>query len=214
MVQPSLVFDRAGADGASGIGAAGGLGEAEEGFLLAAQHRVEVGLLLLGRRLVELGEAGGAEDAVAGHVEAGAMLAHLDGEQNAGRHVDAGAAELGRNVEAVEAHRLDLGDEALAVLGRQLAGVGIELVLKRHDLLAHETADLGDDGFLLFRGLEVHCGDSCGAMSERAEAAEGGERLADVAGGNAAVVVDVEHEQLLIPGGVLLVDLDAELGGA
>ena len=47
---------------------------AEEAVLLAAQHRVEVALLLLLGRLVELGQSGIAEDAVAGCVEAGAVL--------------------------------------------------------------------------------------------------------------------------------------------
>ena len=89
-------------------------------------------------------------------VEAGAMLAHLDRQQHARRHVDAGAAEFRGDVEAVEAHAFDLGDEARVLLARQLGGVGIELVLERHDLLAHEAAHLGDDSSLLFGRLEVH----------------------------------------------------------
>jgi hypothetical protein len=66
------------------------------------------------------------------------MLGHLHPHQRAGDEIDAGAAVLGRNVEAPEAHRAHLSTEAREVLRRQLAGVGIELGLQRHDLLAHK----------------------------------------------------------------------------
>ena len=45
---------------------------------------------------------------------------------------------------------------ALNVLDGDFAGVGVELGLQRHDLLAHETTHGGDDLALLFGGIEVH----------------------------------------------------------
>ena len=40
----------------------------------------------------------------------------------------------------------------------QLAGVGIQIVLQRHDFLANEPADLFDDHALLVGEFEVHDG--------------------------------------------------------
>ena len=105
MIQSLPSLHGARADGARGIAAARRLGEPEEAALLAAQHRMQVALLLLLGGLVELGEARRAEHAVAGRVEAGAMLGHLDRHQRARDEIDAGAAVLGGDVEAPEAHR-------------------------------------------------------------------------------------------------------------
>ena len=113
MIQSPPSLHGARADGARGVAAAGGLGEAEEAALLAAQHGMQVALLLLLVRLEELGEARRAEHAVAGHVEAGAMLRHLHRHQRARDEIDAGAAVLGGDVEAPEAHLAHLSGEPL-----------------------------------------------------------------------------------------------------
>ena len=84
------------------------------------------------------------------------MLRHLHRHQRARDEIDAGAAVLGRDVEAPEAHLAHLCGEALEVLDGELAGVGVELGLQRHDLLAHEPAHGGHDLALLFGGVEVH----------------------------------------------------------
>ena len=115
------VAHRLGADRAGRIGAARGLGEAEEAALLAAQHREEVALLLVLVGLVELRQAGAAERAEAGRVEPGAVLGGLDRDQSLGHDVDVGPAELRRDAEAVEAHGLRLGAEPRVILRRQLA---------------------------------------------------------------------------------------------
>ena len=84
------------------------------------------------------------------------MLGHLDGQQHAGDDVDVGPAELLGDVDAVEAHRLGLLDQARVVGGIELGGVGIELGLERDDLLAHVAADLVDQHLLFGAGLEIH----------------------------------------------------------
>src|SRR5213083_683122 len=76
---------------------------------------MEVALLLLLGGLVELGEAGRSEHAVAGRVEASAMLRHLHRHERAGDQIDAGAAVLGWNVEAPETHLAHFSGEALKV---------------------------------------------------------------------------------------------------
>ena len=86
------------------------------------------------------------------------MLRHLHRHQRAGDEIDAGASVLGGNVEAPETHLAHFSGEALEVFAGQLAGVGIELGLQRHDLLAHEPAHGGHDLALLFGGVEVHWG--------------------------------------------------------
>ena len=118
-------------------------------LLLAAQHRIEVALLLVLVGLVELGQAGAAEDAVAGHVEAGAVLGHLDRQQHAGDDVDVRGRRTRRGCRGRSSPiALVFSTRRAMVLGRQLGGVGIELGLERHDLLAHEAADLVDQHLL------------------------------------------------------------------
>ena len=157
-IQSSPRAHRGGADGARRIAAAGGLGEAEEAALLAAQRRVEVALLLIVVGLVELGEAGAAEDAVAGRVESRAVLRHLDRHQRARDDVDPRPAVLLRNVEPVEPHRLGLRHQAVAIGRLELARVGVEVGFEREDLLAHEAAHGVDHQALFVGGVEVHEG--------------------------------------------------------
>ena len=84
------------------------------------------------------------------------MLRHLDGEQGAGHDIHVRPAEFGRDVEAVETHLGHPAGKALMVFRRQAVGVGVEAVLQRHDLLAHEAAHLVHDQFLLVGKRQVH----------------------------------------------------------
>ena len=145
-----------GLDGARRVAAARRFGEAEERLLLAAQGRIEIALLLVVVGLEDLRQARTAERAVAGHVEAGAVLRHLDGEQGAGHDVDVRAAELLGNVDPEQAHRLGLLDQPRMVLRRQFRGIGVELGLERNDLLPHIAPDLVDQHLLLGVRFEIH----------------------------------------------------------
>ncbi len=137
---------------------AGGLGEAEEHFLLAAQGRVEPFFPLFIVRLEHLRQPRAAEGVVAGCVEAGPVLAHLDGDQRAGDDVDVRPPELRRNVEPEQAHFLGLGGQAGEIVRVQLVRVRVELVFQRPDFVAHVAAHLVDDHFLFFGEGEVHRG--------------------------------------------------------
>ena len=145
-----------GLDGARRIAAAGGFGQAKERLLLAAQGRIEVALLLVFVGLEDLGQARAAEGAVAGHVQSGAMLRHLDRQQHARHEVDVGAAVFLRDVDAEQAHRLGLLDQPLVIGGLEFRRVGVQVRLERDDLLAHEAADLVDQHLLFFAWLEIH----------------------------------------------------------
>ena len=146
----------AGLDRAGRVGAARGLGQAEECLLLAAQHRKEEALFLVVIGLEHLGQARAAEYVVAGGIEAGPVLRHLDGEQGARHDIHVRATEFGRDVEAVEAHLRHPARKALVVLRGQAVGIGVEAVLQRHDLLADEPAHLVHDQFLLVGKGQVH----------------------------------------------------------
>src|SRR5262249_42226782 len=86
------------------VAAARGLRQSEEAALLSPQHRMQIPLLLLLGRLKQLGQPGRAKHAIAGSIEAGAMLRHLDRPQRAGDQIDAGAAILRGDVETPETH--------------------------------------------------------------------------------------------------------------
>ena len=97
---PAVVFALGlGLDGARRIAAARWFGEAEERLLFAAQRRIEVALLLVFVGLEDLRQARAAESAVAGHVETGTVLGHLDGQQDARHDVDVGSAVFLRYVD-------------------------------------------------------------------------------------------------------------------
>ena len=156
-----------GLDGARRIAATRRLGETEEGLLLAAQRRIEVALLLVVVGLEDLRQARAAEGAVAGHVEAGAVLRHLDGQQHARHDVDVGAAVLLRNIDAEQAHRLGLLDQPGMVGWVQFRRIRVELGLERNDLLADKAADLVDQQLLFFARFEIH-----GSLSGRAQSSQ------------------------------------------
>ena len=122
-----------GLDGARRIAAARRLGQAEEAALLAAQHREEVALLLVLVGLEELRQARAAERAVAGRVEPGAMLRHLDRRAGCGSRCRC----RGRRTPAgCRCHRgpspWSSSTSRAWSSGSSSRGVGIELGLQRH----------------------------------------------------------------------------------
>ena len=130
---------------------------AKKPLLLAAQRRIQIAFLLIVVGLEQLRETGTAEHAVAWRVEAGAMLRHLDRDQRTSDEIDVGATVLGRNVEPVEPHRLHLRDQTASwPPPGNLVGIGIEVELERHDLVANEPPHDVDDQLLLLGRLEVH----------------------------------------------------------
>ncbi len=145
-----------GLDGARRVAAARRFGQSEERLLLAAQRRIEIAHLLVFIGLEDLGEACAAERAVAGHVEPGSMLGHLDRQQDAGDDIDVGTAELLGDVDAEQAHRLGLLDKARVIGGVEFGRIGVELGLERDDLLPDIAADLVDQHLLFRVGLEIH----------------------------------------------------------
>jgi hypothetical protein len=150
------VANRAGLDRPRRVASARGLGQAEEHLLFAAQHGIEIFLLLRLGRLEQLSLARAAERPVAGGVEAAAMLRAFNGDQYPRDHVDVRAPIFGRRVQAVEPHRLGLLDQPRENFRLQLVGVGVHALLERQDLLTHEAADHVDDHRLFLGEREVH----------------------------------------------------------
>src|SRR5262245_35915886 len=131
-----------GLDRAGGIGAAGGLGDAEERLQAVANGRDGV--------LLDLRLAAGpdrrwriaAEDAAAWVVETHPVLRHLL-EGHAHREgVEAAAAVLLGGAQRPQARSFRLGRNAPAIVIGQLRRVGVDALLDGNDLVAHDSTDL------------------------------------------------------------------------
>ena len=93
------VAHRAGLNGTAGIAASGRLRQTKENLLLAAQHRIEILILLRVVRFEQLRLARTAESVIARRIEPGAVLAAFDGDQAAGNEIDIRPAIFRRCIE-------------------------------------------------------------------------------------------------------------------
>ena len=153
-----VVAHRTGLNGARRVTAARGFRKAEEDPFLAAQHRIQILLLLHLRRFKKLGLPGAAEGVITRRVEPAAMLRAFDGDQHARDHIDFRPAIFRRRVQTIQAHCLGFFDQIGEDLRLDLVGVRIEVLLERQDLLTHETSNHVDDHRLLFGEGEIHDG--------------------------------------------------------
>nr|WP_323673677.1 hypothetical protein [Candidatus Poriferisodalis multihospitum] len=106
-------------------------------------------------------QPGPAEHAVAGVVEPGAVLGHLDGHERTGGGVEARSPVLRRDVEPVEAHVASHLREPGSVVGFQLAGIRVEVGLQGDDLALDEASNRLDDQRLLVAHGEIHAASPC-----------------------------------------------------
>jgi hypothetical protein len=129
------------------------------------------------------------------------MLRQFHSQQHLRHQVDGWAAILGRDTETVQAHLLDLRGQARMVLRVERIRVGIEPGFEREDLLLDKPARGLHQQTLFVAEFEFHLFRMQPAKTRRRRA---------VIAGQFSPVGPVNHQQLLITGHVLRVDLAAK----
>ena len=145
---------------ARGVAAGIGLGLGEAGGLLAAEHRVEIALLLLVVALEQDAARLRAKDRVVAEGD-GDGPGYLLLDHAAGQQIEPGAAVLGGHVEHPEPQGPSLFLERLVQLLGHLLALRAEFPFQRDQLPVHEIAHGVLDDLYLFGKLEIHSSPPC-----------------------------------------------------